>query len=53
MGKITIYRGMTMKRMLYTFLVFLLMSQVGWTDDKSAAKELLVAKIEEALSVLQ
>lgn len=53
MGKITIYRGMTMKRMLYTVLVFLLMSQVGWTDDKSAAKELLIAKIEEALSVLQ
>jgi len=44
---------MTMKRMLYTVLVFLLMSQVGWTDDKSAAKELLIAKIEEALSVLQ
>lgn len=42
-----------MKRMLYTVLVFLLMSQVGWTDDKSAAKELLIAKIEEALSVLQ
>jgi len=53
MGKITIYRGMTMKRMLYTVLVFLLMSQVGWTDDKSAAKELLVANIEAALSVLQ
>ena len=53
MGKISIPRGMTMKRMLYTFLVFLLMSQVGWTDDKSAAKELLIAKIEEALSVLQ
>lgn len=53
MGKITISRGMTMKRMLYTVLVFLLMSQVGWTDDKSAAKELLIAKIEEALSVLQ
>jgi phospholipid transport system substrate-binding protein len=53
MGKITISRGMTMKRMLFTVLVFLLMSQVGWSDDKSAAKELLIAKIEEALSVLQ
>ena len=53
MGKITISRGMTMRRILYTVLVFLLMSQVSWSDDKSAAKELLVAKIEEALSVLQ
>lgn len=44
---------MTMRRILYTVLVFLLMCQVGWSDDKSAAKELLVAKIEEALSVLQ
>ena len=53
MGKITIFRGMTMKRMLYAVLVFMLMSQVGWSDDKSAAKELLIAKIEEALTVLQ
>lgn len=53
MRKIKIFRGMTMRRILYTVLVFLLMSQVGWSDDKSAAKELLVAKIEEALSVLQ
>lgn len=53
MRKIKIFRGMTMRRILYTILVFLLMSQVGWSDDKSAAKELLVAKIEEALSVLQ
>jgi phospholipid transport system substrate-binding protein len=44
---------MMMKRMLYAALVFLLMSQVGWSDDKSAAKELLIAKIEQALSVLQ
>lgn len=53
MGKITISRGMTMKRMLYAVLVFLLMSQVGWSDDKNSAKELLIAKIEAALSVLQ
>jgi len=53
MGKITISRGMTMKRMLYVVLVFLLMSQVGWSDDKNSAKELLIAKIEAALSVLQ
>ena len=44
---------MTMRRMFYTVLVLLLMSQVGWSDDKSSAKELLVAKIEAALSVLQ
>ena len=42
-----------MKRMLYAVLVFLLMSQVGWSDDKNSAKELLIAKIEAALSVLQ
>jgi phospholipid transport system substrate-binding protein len=33
--------------------VLLLMSQVGWSDDKSAAKELLMAKVDAALSVLQ
>ena len=53
MVKIKIFRGMTMRRMFYTVLVLLLMSQVGWSDDKSSAKELLVAKIEAALSVLQ
>jgi phospholipid transport system substrate-binding protein len=53
MGKITISRGMTMKRILYAALVLLLMSQTGWADDKSAAKELLATKIEEALAVLQ
>jgi len=53
MGKISIPRGMTMKKILYAVLVFLLMSQVGWSDDKSAAKELLTTKIEEALAVLQ
>ena len=42
-----------MKKILYSVLVFLLMIQVGWSDDKTAAKELLIAKIEEALSVLQ
>jgi phospholipid transport system substrate-binding protein len=44
---------MTMRKMLYTVLVLLLMSQVGWSDDKNAAKELLMAKVEAALSVLQ
>jgi len=53
MGKITISRGTTMRRILYTVLVLLLMSQVGWSDDKDAAKELLATKIDEALAVLQ
>jgi phospholipid transport system substrate-binding protein len=44
---------MTMKRILYAVLVLLLMSQTGWSDDKSAAKELLENKIEAALAVLQ
>jgi len=42
-----------MRRILYTVLVLLLMSQVGWSDDKNAAKDLLMAKVEAALSVLQ
>ncbi len=42
-----------MRRILYTVLVLLLMSQVGWSDDKNAAKELLMVKVEAALSVLQ
>lgn len=53
MEKISISRGMTMKRMLYAVLAFLLMSQVAWSDDKSAAKELLTNNIEAALAVLQ
>jgi len=53
MWKITIFRGMTMRRILYAVLVLLLMSQVGWSDDKSAAKELVMAKVDAALSVLQ
>ena len=53
MGKITISRGTTMRRILYTVLVLLLMSQVGWSDDKGAARELLATKIDEALAVLQ
>jgi len=44
---------MTMRRILYAVLVLLLMSQVGWSDDKSAAKELVMAKVDAALSVLQ
>ena len=42
-----------MRKILYAVLVLLLMSQVGWSDDKNAAKELLMAKVEAALSVLQ
>jgi len=42
-----------MRRILYTVLVLLLISQVGWSDDKGAAKELLATKIDEALAVLQ
>jgi phospholipid transport system substrate-binding protein len=42
-----------MKRILYAVVVLLLMSQTGWSDDKSAAKELLENKIEAALAVLQ
>jgi phospholipid transport system substrate-binding protein len=53
MEKILIFRGTTMRRILYTVLVLLLMSQVGWSDDKNAAKDLLMAKVEAALSVLQ
>jgi phospholipid transport system substrate-binding protein len=52
MWKITIFRGMTMRRILYSVLVLLLMSQVCWSDDKSAAKELVMAKVDAALSVL-
>jgi len=43
---------MTMRRILYSVLVLLLMSQVCWSDDKSAAKELVMAKVDAALSVL-
>jgi phospholipid transport system substrate-binding protein len=53
MWKITIFRGMTMRRILYAVLVLLLMSQVCWSDEKSAAKELVMAKVDAALSVLQ
>jgi phospholipid transport system substrate-binding protein len=53
MEKVTIFRGMTMKRMLYVVLAFLLMSQIAWSDDKSAAKELLTNNMEAALAVLQ
>ncbi|MFZ0482852.1 MAG: ABC transporter substrate-binding protein [Desulfobacterales bacterium] len=41
-----------MRRILYSVLVLLLMSQVCWSDDKSAAKELVMAKVDAALSVL-
>jgi phospholipid transport system substrate-binding protein len=50
---IKISRGMTMRRIIYTVLVLLLTSQMGWSNDKNAAKELLEAKIESALAVLQ
>jgi phospholipid transport system substrate-binding protein len=48
-----ISRGMMMKRILCIVAVVLLISQVAWSDEKTAAKELLVSKIEAALSVLQ
>jgi len=42
-----------MRRILYAVLVLLLMSQVCWSDDKSAVKELVMAKVDAALSILQ
>jgi phospholipid transport system substrate-binding protein len=53
MEKLTMSRGMTVRRILYAVVVMLLISQAGWSDEKNAAKELLVSKIESALSVLQ
>jgi phospholipid transport system substrate-binding protein len=53
MEKLTISRGMTMRRILCAVVVMLLISQAGWSDEKNAAKELVVSKIESALSVLQ
>jgi len=42
-----------MRRILCIAVVMLLISQVGWSDDRNAAKELLVTNIESALSTLQ
>jgi len=42
-----------MRKLLFTVLTLLIMGQSGWADDKSAAKELLVSKLEAALEVLQ
>lgn len=42
-----------MRRMLCAALMLLLTSQVGWSDDKHAAKTLLETKIESALAVLK
>ena len=42
-----------MRRIFYAVLMLLLMSQVAWSDDKNAAKELLETKIDAALAVLQ
>jgi phospholipid transport system substrate-binding protein len=53
MGKIMISRGMMMRRILYAVLMLLLISQAAWSNDKNAAKELLVSKIDAALAVLQ
>lgn len=44
---------MKMRRILYAALMLMLISQVAWSDDKNAAKELLETKIESALAVLQ
>ncbi len=48
-----ISRGMTMRRSVCIAVVMLLISQVGWSDDRNAAKEMLNTKIEAALSILQ
>ena len=48
-----ISRGMMMRRILYAVLMLLLISQAAWSNDKNAAKELLVSKIDAALAVLQ
>jgi phospholipid transport system substrate-binding protein len=48
-----ITRGMTMRRILCVAVVMLLISQVCWSDDRNAAKELLITNIESALSILQ
>jgi phospholipid transport system substrate-binding protein len=44
---------MMMRRIFCTVVMVLLISQVAWSDEKTEAKELLVSKIEAALSVLQ
>lgn len=44
---------MMIRRIFCAVAVVLLISQVAWSDEKTAAKELLVSKIEAALSVLQ
>ena len=42
-----------MRRILCAVVIVLLISQAAWSDDKNAAKELLVSKIDAALAVLQ
>ena len=42
-----------MRRILYIVVIILLISQAAWSNDKNAAKELLVSKIDAALAVLQ
>jgi phospholipid transport system substrate-binding protein len=53
MEKIMISRGMTARRIFCIVVVMLLISQVGWSDDRNAAKDLLVSNIEATLSILQ
>ena len=48
-----ISRGMKMRRILCAVVIMLLISQAAWSDDKNAAKELLVSKIDAALAVLK
>lgn len=48
-----ISKTVTMRKILSAVVVILLVSQVAWSDGKTAAKELLVSKIEAALSILQ
>lgn len=42
-----------MRKILSMILALLIIGQIGWADDKNSAKELLVSKLEAALTVLQ
>jgi phospholipid transport system substrate-binding protein len=42
-----------MKRLLYSVVIFLVMTQTAGADDRDVAKELLETKVEAAIAVLQ
>jgi hypothetical protein len=42
-----------MKRLLYSVVIFLVMTQTVGADDRDVAKELLQRKVEAAIAVLQ